>query len=65
MEKQARNFLSIFELFWVGTLAYGDVPTPFYNEDCPVPDVSERCLANCTDNLTNCIADCGNDEVQG
>ena len=65
MEARPRNFVTIFVLFWGATLGYGDTPTPFYNEDCPVPDLSEQCQTICGEELTNCVIDCGNDEVTG
>ena len=65
METRQRNFVTLFVLFSGCAIGYGDEPTPFYNENCPVPDLSEQCQAICVEKFSDCVVECGNDEVTG
>ena len=65
MEARQRNFVTIFLLFLGLAIGYGGKHTPFYNEECSVPDLSEQCQTICNEKLYDCVIDCGNDEVTG
>jgi len=63
MQTRQRDFSMIFVFFWAAAVAYAGEPTPYYNENCPVPELSQQCQSICSEGLADCALACGNDEA--
>ena len=64
--KRSRKILSLILVTFLSGISgnEGEVE-PFYNEDCPVPDLADLCQNSCSQELTNCLIGCGIDEGTG